>query len=110
MNRAVVQVPDCLPTALELIIREFDPLRIILFGSYARGDARPNSDLDLLVVMPTIVDKRATTVGIMRALRNLPISKDVVMTTPHEIAERGSDVGLVLRPALREGVVVYERE
>jgi predicted nucleotidyltransferase len=107
---AVVHAPDCLPEAIDRIAREFDPLRIILFGSWARGDARPDSDLDLLVVLPKVENKRRAAVDVMRALNELPISKDVVITTPREIAERGNVIGLVLRPALEEGIVVYERD
>jgi len=99
----------CLPEAIERITRRFQPVRIILFGSWARGDARPNSDVDLLVVLPQVENKRRATVEILRALNGLPMSKDVVVTTPEEIAARGNIVGDVLRPALREGKVIYER-
>jgi predicted nucleotidyltransferase len=104
-----VSPPEYLPEAIERITRRFDPLRIILFGSWARGDARPHSDLDLLVVLPRVENKRRATVEILRALNGLPMSKDVVVTTPEEIAARGNVVGYVLRPALREGKVIYER-
>jgi predicted nucleotidyltransferase len=104
-----VSRPKCLPEAIERIVRQFDPLRIILFGSWARGQARPDSDLDLLVVLPHVENKRLATVQILRALNGLPVSKDVVVTTPEEIAERGNIIGNVLRPALREGEVLYER-
>jgi predicted nucleotidyltransferase len=106
---APVSPPECLPEAIERITRRFDPLRIILFGSWARGDARPDSDLDLLVVLPRIENKRRAAVEILRALNGLPVSKDVVVTTPEEIAARGNVVGYVLRPALQEGKVIYER-
>ncbi|MDE0086719.1 MAG: nucleotidyltransferase domain-containing protein [Candidatus Poribacteria bacterium] len=46
------------------IVREFDPLQIILFGSQARGDADPDSDIDLLVVFSELTDKRKTAVDI----------------------------------------------
>ncbi len=109
MTAQVVQPPAGLAEAVERITRKFSPLRIILFGSWARGDARPDSDLDLLVVLPRVENKRRVTVEILRALNGLPVSKDVVVTTPEEIAARGHLVGHVLRPALREGKVVYER-
>jgi predicted nucleotidyltransferase len=98
-----------LPEAIERIRRQFDPVRIILFGSWARGQARPDSDLDLLVVLPHVENKRRAAVEILRALNGLPVSKDVVVTTPEEIAARGNTIGHVLRPALREGKVLYER-
>ena len=109
MTAALVTQPECLPEAVQRIARQFDPLRIILFGSWARGDARPDSDIDLLVVLPHVENKRRTAVEILRALNGLPLSKDVVVTTPEEIAVRGNIIGDVLRPALREGKVIYER-
>ena len=87
----------------ERVVREFQPLRVILFGSRARGDARPESDVDLLVVLPELVDRRATTVAIRRLLAGAPVAKDVVVTTPEEIALWGDFVRSMLRPALREG-------
>ncbi len=100
---------ELLPEMIDRIVRGFDPLQIILFGSRARGDARDDSDIDLLVVMPDASDRRATTVAILDCLANLPVAKDVVVTTPDEIARRGALVGPVLRPALEDGKVLYER-
>ena len=108
MTAQLVQIA-CLPEAIERIRRQFDPLRIILFGSWARGQARPDSDLDLLVVLPHVENKRRAAVEILRALNGLPVSKDVIVTTPEEIAARGNTIGHVLRSALREGKVLYER-
>lgn len=96
-------------TMVDRIVQRFHPLRVILFGSHARGSAVPESDVDLLVVLSEVVDKRRTTVEIRRALGDLPVSKDIIVTTPDEIARRGNLVGSVLRPALRDGKVVYEQ-
>jgi predicted nucleotidyltransferase len=94
----------------ERIVQRFDPLRIILFGSRARGEVGPDSDIDLLVVLPDVVDKRRAAIEIRRALVDLPVAKDIIVTTPEEIARRSRLVGTVLRPALREGRVLYERK
>ncbi len=96
-------------TMTERIVREFDPVRVILFGSHARGEAGPDSDVDLLVVLPSVDDQRRAAVAIRRLLADLPVAKDIVVATPDEIAARGHLVGTVLRPALREGTVLYER-
>lgn len=100
---------DPVAVMIDRISQRFNPLRIILFGSRARGEARPDSDYDLLVVLPQVENKRAAAISIGNALSDLPVSKDIVVTTPAEIAARGDIVGDVLRPALREGKVIYER-
>jgi len=101
--------PPCLPQAIERITARFDPVRIILFGSWSRGNAQPDSDLDLLIVLSKIKNKRHATIEVLRALNGLPVSKDIVVTTPEEIETRGDQIGLVLRPALHEGIVIYKR-
>jgi predicted nucleotidyltransferase len=91
------------------IVHEFHPLKLILFGSHARSEARPDSDIDILVVLSEVSDKRRVAIEIRRALIDLPVCKDIIVTTPEEIARRGNLIGTVLRPALREGKVLYER-
>lgn len=96
-------------TMVQRLADQFDPDRVILFGSRARGDAKEWSDVDLLVVMPDGTDRREAAVDMGVALGDLPVAKDIVVTTPSHIAQRGDVIGTVLRPALREGTVLYER-
>ena len=96
-------------TMVERIVARFQPSRILLFGSRARGTDNRWSDVDLLVVMEEVTDKRRAAVAMRRVLADLLVSKDIVVTTPDEIARRGKIVGTVLYSALREGKVVYER-
>ena len=100
---------DIVQTMVQRIVERFRPVRIILFGSRARGEAGPWSDVDLLVVLPEVTHKRQAMVEILRALNDLPVAKDVIVTTPEEILQRGNLVGSVLRSALRDGKVLYER-
>ena len=100
---------SAITTMVDRIVERFDPLRIILFGSQARGTANKHSDVDLLVVMGDGTDQRRTAIEIRRILRDMPIAKDIVVSTPDEIERRGDIIGPVLRPALREGKVLYER-
>jgi len=94
---------------VQRIVDGFHPLRVILFGSHARGTARADSDVDLLVVMPHLDNRRATTIAMRRALGDLPVCKDIVVTTPAEIDRKGGLGGNLLRPALHEGKVLYEQ-
>ena len=98
-----------IPTMVDRIVEGFQPARIVLFGSHARGTATRWSDVDLLVILPDVADKRDTAIEIRRALGDLPVCKDIVVATPDEVARRGHLAGTVLRSALREGRVVYDR-
>ena len=101
--------PTTVQTMVDRIVESFHPVRIVLFGSRARGTDTPDSDIDLLVVLHDVADKRRTAVEIRRVLSDMPVCKDIVVTTPDEIARRGDLPGSVLRPALREGKVLYEQ-
>jgi len=92
------------------IVAGFAPERVILFGSYARGGAGPDSDVDLLVVMPVKKSKRITAVEIGVALNDIPLAKDIIVTTPEEFAWRKKIPGTIERPADREGKLLYVRE
>jgi uncharacterized protein len=109
MGPVLTPVSVSLPQAIDRLVREFDPLRIVLFGSHARGTASADSDIDLLVVVPAMGDKRELGVAMLRSLRGVRHPIDVIPTDPQEIARRGSMPGDVLRSALLEGKVVYER-
>ena len=96
-------------TMVDRIVGQFQPARVVLFGSRARGAASEWSDVDLLVVMRNVADTRKAAVEIRRLLADMPVSKDIIVATPDEIARRGHVVGTVLHAALREGTVLYER-
>lgn len=91
----------------ERIVRDFDPLQIILFGSQARGDADPDSDIDLLVVFAELTDKRKTAVDIGRALADVPVAKDILVSTPEELERSRTRIGSVLRYAQQEGKILW---
>jgi predicted nucleotidyltransferase len=99
--------------AIELMVARlvdrFDPDQIILFGSQARGTAAPGSDVDLLVIMPVSGSKRAKQLEMRVALHDIAVAKDIILATPDEVARRRDIVGTIIRPALREGKVLYAR-
>jgi uncharacterized protein len=98
-----------IPEMVDRIVKEFDPQKIILFGSHARGDATRWSDIDLLVVFDEPVDNREMAISIQRILRGLFVAKDIVVTDEATLERRGLLIGTVYRPALLEGRVLYER-
>jgi len=94
---------------VERIVRQFMPDKIILFGSHARGDAGPDSDVDLLIVMPVAGSKRGKAVEIGVALHDIRVPKDLIVVTPEEFEWRKDTIGTLEWPAWREGKVVYAR-
>lgn len=110
MNALIAKQPPYLSEVVDRIVRKFHPEKIILFGSWARGEAREDSDLDLLVVLPKVEHTRKAAIQIGNSLSNLPINKDIIVTTPKDIEKYGKTVGYILLPALTEGRVIYERK
>lgn len=91
------------------LVRASQPEKIILFGSYARGDSGPDSDMDLLVVIPGVKHLRAESVRLRGVLRGLLVPIDIIVTTPEQLQRLENVPGLVYREALREGKILYER-
>ncbi len=93
--------------AIRLLSAAARPARIVLFGSYARGDARDDSDLDLLVIEPQVEDRAKEMVRLRRLLRPLRIPADILVYSSEEVARWGGQPGSALYWALREGKVVH---
>jgi predicted nucleotidyltransferase len=92
---------------VERLATQFHPRRIILFGSWARGQQTPDSDVDLLVVMDEVTDRRALRVAMRRALGTTGLSKDIVLLTSAEFERQRQVAGSIAYPADREGRVLY---
>jgi len=84
------------------------PAKVILFGSYARGEAGADSDVDFLVIEGEVSDRRREMVRLRRLVRRLRIPVDVVVVSEQEMEDWGGLPGTALYWALREGEVVYE--
>ncbi len=91
------------------IAEKFHPQKIILFGSYARGNFRPESDVDLLVVMETEMKETRQALLIEQSLEIDLFGLDLIVKTPQTIQERLAMGDWFLRDILREGKVLYER-
>lgn len=100
---------DIIQQMVERLVERFDPDEIILFGSRARGTASPESDVDLLVIASFQGSKRAKQLEMRLALHDIPVPKDIILVTPEEVSRRRDIVGTIIRPALREGKVLYAR-
>jgi predicted nucleotidyltransferase len=91
------------------IASRFDPERIILFGSRARGDAVEDSDADLLVVMRVEGSRRQAALAVDFALLSIDLAVDLFVIRPEEFERDRNLVGTLAWPAANEGKVLYER-
>jgi predicted nucleotidyltransferase len=89
------------------IVREFQPRKIILFGSYAYGKPAWDSDVDLLVVMPFTGRPNKQAVKI-RTRIDTPVAFDLLVRTPKQISQRLAMGDTFMRDILERGKVVYE--
>ena len=97
---------EVLDEIVQRIVEVASPERIVLFGSAARGEMGPDSDVDLLVVKSG-ADRRRLAQTIYMNLFGVGRAVDVVVVTPEDIERYGDSYALVIEAALREGKVVY---
>ena len=100
--------PTILADTIRRIVEVAQPEKIVLFGSAARGEMGPDSDLDLLVIKGGKFHRTRLTVAIYRALRGKGAAVDVVLVTPEEVERFRDTHCLVICHALREGKFIYE--
>jgi predicted nucleotidyltransferase len=89
------------------IVDTAQPEKVILFGSQARGDARPNSDFDVLVIKPSDLPRYRRSIPLYVALADLPV--EVMVNTPEEVEEWSQVAQAFVTTAVREGTTIYER-
>jgi predicted nucleotidyltransferase len=89
------------------LVEAVHPTRIILFGSAARGEMGPHSDVDLLVVVPDGVSQKEAWNQAYRGLRRFPYAKDLIVVHEGFLAAHWNDFGMVYREALREGREIF---
>ena len=89
------------------VVEAAQPDKIVLFGSAARGEMGPDSDVDLLVIKGGKFDRARVTTAIYRQMYGADAAVDVIVVTPEEVERYRNTHCLVICPALREGKVVY---
>ncbi len=99
--------PAVLQELVRRVVDSVHPLRIILFGSAARGEMGPNSDLDALVVVADQSDCHAVNKILARKLRGLGFATDIVVVRQGDLDQYGNNPYLVLHTALSEGKELY---
>ncbi len=99
--------PKVIESLVQKIVEAVHPLKIILFGSSARDKANPESDIDVLVVMPEGVHCRRTAQLLYRQIRGLGVPFDILVTTPTVLEKHKDNIGLIYRTVLKEGREIY---
>ena len=90
------------------ILEVITPDKIILFGSRARGDAKSDSDFDILVIKQGIESELSVEQSIYRNLYNVNASVDIIVKTPETIEKSKKRFISIVKEALEEGIIVYE--
>ena len=89
------------------IVNLVNPKEVILFGSNARGEAKPHSDLDLMVIMPEGIHRRYTAQKIYRFIKGVTQPFDIIVATPSDLKKYKDDIGFIYHTALKQGISVY---
>lgn len=100
--------PNALQDLVTRVVEVAHPRRILLFGSAAREEMGPGSDLDILVIVEGPVHRRTLAGKIYRNLPGVPFAVDVVVATTRDIRDYGHKNETILPSALKEGIVLYE--
>jgi predicted nucleotidyltransferase len=103
------RVAEALSGYVDAIVTGFDPIRIVLFGSQVRGTADQDSDIDLLVVLPKVENDQRAMQALRTALPRTGVPVDVIPTDPRRVEKAKTMMASVVRDAIEEGEVVYER-
>jgi len=101
-------MPDkTLKDIIKRILNIITPDKIILFGSRARGNARTDSDYDLLIVKDEIINPNKIEADIYISFVGLEVPVDIILTTSEKLEKHKDTIGYVYKSALKDGIVVY---
>ncbi len=102
-----LSLEDTLNEIVKRILLVVQPKKIILFGSAVRGEMGPNSDLDLLVIVPSSEHQRKTSQKIYRNLIGVGFAADIIVVTEKNVERYKHNLGMIIKPALEQGRVLY---
>jgi predicted nucleotidyltransferase len=103
------EIQDALDEMTRRIVDRFHPDRIILFGSYVKGEPTEDSDLDFLIVMPVEGSRRSKANEIDLTLADRIVPVDLIVVTPEQYDRQKDMIGTIVREAVLDGKVIYER-
>jgi uncharacterized protein len=92
---------------IEKIQKVSSPIRIILFGSYAYGQPKNGSDIDILIIEKGITSKVQEINKFITALKGIPFPKDIVVASPEEYDFYSKEAGSLFRTISEKGTVIY---
>lgn len=100
---------EIIEKAIDCLVETANPRKVYLFGSYARGDARAQSDLDFLVVEKTVESRRREMVRLHDSIRSMRIPADILVVSETVFDEWADVPGTVIHKAVTEGRLCYEQ-
>lgn len=104
---AEFSLDNILKEAVKRILSVVQPKKVLLFGSASRGEMHEDSDIDLLVIVPSGLHRRKTAQKIYRNLIGLGFAADIIVVTEDDVERFKSHQGLIIKPAIEEGRLLY---
>ena len=101
---------EVLEEMVDRLVKELDPLKIILFGSYSSGEPTEDSDVDILIIKESNLPRYKRSVPAYKALSGLIIPKDILVYTPEEVEEWSEVPQSFVSGVIDKGTVIYEKE
>jgi predicted nucleotidyltransferase len=106
-NKVTQHPSQVIENLINRIVDAVHPMRIILFGSAARGEMGPSSDIDVMVVVPEGTHRSSTARYLYKQMFGFGFPVDIVVVTPSVLDRHKDSIGLIYRTVLAEGKEVY---